>query len=238
MCTYTDDVIVCVCACIYLCVVIDVLKESAVYRTPCHRQDRGRAVRLVSTGRSRFPAPHHPSLSLEHTNAENHSHHSMLTQSATNASAGGLGGLWSHAVINQSNLSSIYIDVETITHCCGMCSCPSCGVLVVFSVHLGLLVNSKQLRGDRKEEDGENDHKKVINDSGKAVSILEYKGCFKASTLLWWLTFTSSFEGRRHCIRWKKYKIIGGAGFCGSLCVQWGVWRQAGPPYLRCLSWK
>lgn len=66
-----------------------------------------------------------------------------------------------------------------------MCSCPSCGVLVVFSVHLGLLVNSKQLRGDRKEKDGGNDYKKVINDSGKAAIIVEYKGCFKASTLLW-----------------------------------------------------
>lgn len=54
-----------------------------------------------------------------------------------------------------------------------------------FSVHLGLLVNSKQLRGDRKEKDGGNDYKKVINDSGKAAIIVEYKGCFKASTLLW-----------------------------------------------------
>lgn len=58
-------------------------------------------------------------------------------------------------------------------------------VVVFFSVHLGLLVNSKQLRGDRKEEDGGNDYKKVINNSGKAAIIVEYKGCFKASTLLW-----------------------------------------------------
>lgn len=86
---------------------------SADDQTLCHRQDRGRAVHLVSTGQSHSPAHRHPFLNLKHKHTHTHKSYSAFTadiSSLKNTSRWS----WGKSCWCNSKLHSF----QLITRCC------------------------------------------------------------------------------------------------------------------------